>query len=61
VEPPSFNPQLRDYDVAIVGAGPVGLAIAIELSQLGLAVVVLDRRPPLTQDTKARPQLLADR
>lgn len=62
MEPPSFYPTTnRDYDLAIVGAGPVGLAIAIELSQLGLAVVVLDRRPPLEQDTRARPQLLVAR
>ncbi len=62
MEPPSFTlPTNRTFDVAIVGAGPVGLAIAIELSQLGLAVVVLDRRPPLEQDTRAPPQLLVAR
>jgi len=51
----------RTYDVAIVGAGPVGLALAIELSRNGLATIVLDRRPPLTQDASARPQLLVAR
>lgn len=62
MEPPSFTlPTHRTFDLAIVGAGPVGLAIAIELSQLGLAVVVLDRRPPLEQDLRARPQLLVAR
>lgn len=62
MEPPSTRlPQERDHDVAIVGAGPVGLAIAIELAQLGLAVVVLDRRPPLAEDARARPQLLVAR
>ncbi len=62
MEPPVFHHATsRTFDVAIVGAGPVGLAIAIELSQLGLAVVVLDRRPPLEQDPRARPQLLVAR
>jgi 2-polyprenyl-6-methoxyphenol hydroxylase-like FAD-dependent oxidoreductase len=62
MEPPS-PPLLssREYDVAIVGAGPVGLAIAIELSRLGLDVLVLDRRPPLARDARARPQLLVAR
>jgi glycine/D-amino acid oxidase-like deaminating enzyme len=35
--------------------------MAIELSQLGLAVLVLDRRPPIEHDTRARPQLLVAR
>ncbi len=63
MEPPSHSDTRtnRDYDVAIVGAGPVGLAMAIELAQLGLAVLVLDRRPPLAHDTRARPQLLVAR
>ncbi|MFN8061746.1 MAG: FAD-dependent oxidoreductase [Vicinamibacterales bacterium] len=32
--------------VAIVGAGPVGLTLAIDLASRGLHVVVLERRPP---------------
>jgi 2-polyprenyl-6-methoxyphenol hydroxylase-like FAD-dependent oxidoreductase len=50
-----------EYDVAIIGAGPVGLAMAIELSRLGLSTIVLDRRPPLSEDVRARPQLLVAR
>jgi 2-polyprenyl-6-methoxyphenol hydroxylase-like FAD-dependent oxidoreductase len=49
-----------EYDVAIIGAGPVGLALAIELSRLGLTTVVVDRRPPLAED-RVRPQLLVAR
>lgn len=49
------------YDVAIVGAGPVGLALAIELARAGLATLVVDRRPPLSEDAQARPQLLVAR
>ncbi|WP_091743243.1 FAD-dependent oxidoreductase [Phenylobacterium immobile] len=32
-------------DVAIVGGGPIGLTLAIDLAQRGLKVVVLERRP----------------
>jgi 2-polyprenyl-6-methoxyphenol hydroxylase-like FAD-dependent oxidoreductase len=52
---------VREYDVAIIGAGPVGLAIAIELARLGLATLVVDKRPPLADDARARPQLLVAR
>src|SRR5579871_2108822 len=34
-----------DTDVAIVGYGPVGNTLAILLAQLGLSVIVLERRP----------------
>ncbi len=51
----------KRYDAVIVGAGPVGLAIAIELSRLGLATLVVDRRPPLADDPRMRPQLLVAR
>ncbi|MDP6932807.1 MAG: NAD(P)/FAD-dependent oxidoreductase [Myxococcota bacterium] len=36
------------WDLVVVGGGPAGLAVAIEARQVGLSVVVLDRRhPPL--------------
>jgi thioredoxin reductase (NADPH) len=40
---PSFS-QDRGYDVAIVGAGPAGLAAAVYAGSEGLSVVVLDSR-----------------
>ncbi|HEX5057950.1 MAG TPA: FAD-dependent oxidoreductase [Kofleriaceae bacterium] len=49
------------FDVAIIGAGPVGLAIAIELARLDLTTLVVDRRPPPAEDTGLRPQLLVAR
>ncbi len=50
-----------EVDVLIVGAGPVGLAIAIELAKLELTIRVVDRRPPLDVDPGVRPQLLVAR
>ncbi len=49
------------YDALVIGAGPVGLAIAIELARRDLSTIVLDRRPPLAADAGARPQLLVAR
>ncbi len=37
----------RRFDVAVVGAGPAGLAVAIGAAQRGLAVVVLERHAAL--------------
>jgi ubiquinone biosynthesis UbiH/UbiF/VisC/COQ6 family hydroxylase len=36
---------MQDRDVLIVGAGPVGLALAIALSDAGFAVTVVDAQP----------------
>ena len=33
-------------DVIIIGAGPIGLAIAIELARAGFETLVVDKRPP---------------
>lgn len=51
----------NELDVAIIGAGPVGLATAIELAKLGLATLVIDRRPPPAEDKQLRPQILVAR
>ena len=43
VKPPEQSGAAkRRYPVVVVGAGPVGLAAAIELAQSGLPVVLLD-------------------
>ncbi|TDY21981.1 thioredoxin reductase (NADPH) [Paraburkholderia sp. BL6665CI2N2] len=42
---PEFDPS-HTYDVAIVGAGPAGLASAVYAASEGLAVVIFDSRGP---------------
>src|SRR6185437_12532016 len=56
VEPPASRPQspddagetsalpLTSYDLAVVGAGPAGMAAATLASELGLSTVVLDEQ-----------------
>jgi 2-polyprenyl-6-methoxyphenol hydroxylase-like FAD-dependent oxidoreductase len=48
-------------DVIIIGAGPIGLAIAIELARAGFETLVVDKRPPPLEDPQLRSQLLVAR
>ena len=43
---PEFDPRDDVYDVAVVGAGPAGLATAVYAASEGLSVAVLDCRAP---------------
>jgi 2-polyprenyl-6-methoxyphenol hydroxylase-like FAD-dependent oxidoreductase len=42
-----------EKDVLIVGAGPVGLVMAIELARYGVAVRIIDKQPQRTDKSKA--------
>lgn len=42
-----------DADVLVVGAGPVGLMVAIELRRRGIDVIVVERRPDVAPWAKA--------
>ena len=48
----SAAPPAR-YPVVVVGAGPVGLALAIDLAQRGIAVVLLDNDCTLSSGSRA--------
>ncbi|HEY9212346.1 MAG TPA: NAD(P)/FAD-dependent oxidoreductase [Ancylobacter sp.] len=39
------QPLLRDYDLAVIGAGPAGMAAAATASGLGLSTILLDEQP----------------
>ena len=45
--------QANQVEVAIVGAGPVGLLLACRLAQLGLRFAVLEKRPRPYRHTRA--------
>src|SRR5262249_51676158 len=50
---------MDEFDVAIAGGGPAGLALALELAQGGARVVVLEARPD--RDDPALKGMLAPR
>lgn len=45
---------MTDYDIAIIGGGPVGSALALALKDSGLRICVLEARPENTGSTDAR-------
>ncbi|MEJ8814701.1 FAD-dependent oxidoreductase [Variovorax ureilyticus] len=46
-------PKVLRYPVVVVGAGPVGLSLAIDLAQQGVAVVLLDNDDRLSTGSRA--------
>lgn len=48
-----MKPMQNDVPVVIVGAGPTGVMLAIELARRGVEVRVLDRQPARPQQTRA--------
>ena len=53
VPPPGLDGPERRKGVVIIGAGPVGLAAAIELASLGVPSVVLDLRESIAVGSRA--------
>ncbi|WP_374764195.1 FAD-dependent oxidoreductase [Yunchengibacter salinarum] len=60
--PPRYEPSVppavaagetEETDVAVVGAGPVGLALALDLARHGVRVVLLDRDTQLSDGSRA--------
>ena len=48
-----------EYDVAVVGGGPVGAALALELHASGLRVMLLEARAAAATTHDARPIALS--
>ena len=54
VAPPGLTAAEPRHPVAIVGAGPIGLAMAIDLAQHGIKSVVLDDNNVVSVGSRAR-------
>lgn len=46
--------EIAEYDVVIVGGGPVGLLMAYQLKRFGISVCVLEQHDKNTQDAYGR-------
>ena len=53
VRPPEMRGAATRHPVAVVGAGPVGLAAAIELARRGIRCVLLDEKDTLNNGSRA--------
>ncbi len=53
VRPPEMDGGSRRHPVVIVGAGPVGLAAAIELARRGIPCVLLEKKDTLNDGSRA--------
>ena len=52
---------MKTWDVVIIGAGVIGLSLAVELRRAGLSVVVLEKHQPGREASWAAGGMLADR
>lgn len=44
---------MTQYEVIVVGAGPVGLALALGLARAGRTVLVLEKNPSTSEHSRA--------
>jgi 3-(3-hydroxy-phenyl)propionate hydroxylase len=51
--PPELNGQGTHHQVAIVGAGPVGLALSLNLARYGVSSVILESRDAISDGSRA--------
>lgn len=60
MRPPAIRASRREHPVVVVGAGPAGLAVALELKRHGVGVVVVEkgRHIAATSRSRARPRVL---
>lgn len=55
-----YNARVKSWDVIVVGAGIIGLSLAIELRKSGARVLVVERREPGREASHAAAGMLAD-
>lgn len=53
VRPPELDGKTQQYPVVIVGAGPIGVAAALELARHGIKSVVLDDKATVNEGSRA--------
>src|ERR1700682_2079818 len=54
----TYNAGVKSWDVVIIGAGIIGLALAISLRKQGLRVLVVERGQPGREASFAAPGML---
>jgi 3-(3-hydroxy-phenyl)propionate hydroxylase len=52
-QPPELHGQQLLHSVAIIGAGPVRLTLALGLAHGGIPVVILERRDTVSEGSRA--------
>jgi phenol 2-monooxygenase (NADPH) len=50
----SSDTETKEYDVVVVGGGPVGLLLAYQLRKFGVTICVLEQHEKETQDAYGR-------